>query len=97
MTTNENDLATTGEERADALKDALPVEDATEAVVEEAAEVAESAPAEEAMAAVEEEAAAEVAVEAVEDDVAEEAVAEVVGGLADDAGCVRRRRRCRRR
>jgi len=57
MTTNENDLATTGEERADALKDALPVEDATEAVVEEAAaevavEAVEDDVAEEAVAEV---------------------------------------------
>ena len=66
MTTNENDLATTGEERADAPEDAPPIADATEAVVEEATEVVETAAAEEAVAEVEEEAVADAAVEAIE-------------------------------
>ena len=62
MTTNENDLANTGEERADAPEDAPPIADATEAVVEKATEVTETAAAEELVAEVEEEPIAEAVV-----------------------------------
>ena len=71
MTTNENDLADTGEERADAPEDAPPVADATEAVVEETTEVVETA-AEEVVTAAEEETLADVIAE---DSEAVEAVA----------------------
>ena len=83
MTTNENDLATTGEERADAPEDALPIEDATEAVAEEAVEVVDAAAAEDAAAEVEEEAAVTVADEDLEARAAEAVVADVDGGGAD--------------
>jgi len=81
MTTNENDLATTGEERADAPEDAPTIADATEAAVEEVTEVADAAVAESAAVDIVEETTEAVVADAPEDavvDVVEEAVVEAV-------------------
>ena len=86
MTTNENDLATTGEERADAPEDAPTIADAPEAVAEEAIEVAEAAVAESAAVDVVEETTEVVAADAPEEvvvDVVEVAVVEVPGEAAE--------------
>ncbi|MGB9358886.1 MAG: 30S ribosomal protein S1 [Acidimicrobiia bacterium] len=88
MTTNENDLATTGEERADAPEDAPTIADATEAVVEEITEVAEAAVAESAAVDVVEETTEVIGADAPEDvvvDVVEEAVVDLSG---ESAGAV---------
>ena len=98
MTTNENDLATTGEERADAPEDApTPIADTIEAASEEATEVVEAAALEDRAvevvddAVVADEASAEVIeTPAVTEDiavhVADEAVAEAsVDSVVEDA------------
>ena len=98
MTTNENDLATTGEERADAPEDApTPIADTIEAASEEATEVVETAAVEDRAvevvddAVVVDEASAEVIeTPAVTDDIAahvvDEALAEAsVDSVVEDA------------
>jgi small subunit ribosomal protein S1 len=98
MTTNENDLATTGEERADAPEDApTPIADTIEAASEEATEVVETAAVGDRAvevvddAVVDDEASAEVIeTPAVTEDiaahVADEAVAEAsVDSVVEDA------------
>ena len=98
MTTNENDLATTGEERADAPEDApTPIADTIEAASEEATEVVETAAVEDRAvevvddAVVGDEASAEVIeTPAGTDDIAAQGVdgavaaASVVADLPDD-------------
>ena len=76
MTTNENELANIGEERADALEDASPTAEVTEAVVEEATDVVETADAEDVVVQVEEEVVSESVTDA----------APVEGGAPDAAG-----------
>ena len=86
MTTNENDLATTGEERADAPEDAPTIADATEAVVEEATEAAEAVVEETAAMDVVEETIEAVDVVAPEDvavDVADEAATSEAAEIAE--------------
>jgi small subunit ribosomal protein S1 len=76
MTTNENELAGTGEERADALEDASPTAEAIEAVVEETTDVVETADAEDVVVQVEEEVVSESVTDA----------AAVEGAAPDSAG-----------
>ena len=86
MTTNENDLATTGEERADAPEDAPTIADATAAAVEDTTQAAETAVAESAAVDDVEVTTEIVVTDAPEDvvvDVVEEAVVDVSGEFAD--------------
>ena len=86
MTTNENDLATTGEERADAPEDAPTIADATAAAVEDTTQAAETAVAESAAVDDVEVTTEIVVTDAPEDvvvDVVEEAVVDVSGESAD--------------
>ncbi len=86
MTTNENDLATTGEERADAPEDAPTIAGATAAAVEDTTQAAETAVAESAAVDDVEVTTEIVVTDAPEDvvvDVVEEAVVDVSGEFAD--------------